>query len=213
MLPPGPDWPAIRICMPDRDGRLGVSCARPGQCDRARGHADVQRVLWAGYPHAQLTASGTSVGLPDGQMGNSEVGHLDARGRRRRHADKTLTARSTTPIAGGGMAANEVVRAALSAGERVHLVGMVSDGGVHSGFEHLRALIELAGRLDTPDPCSTASSTAVTPHRSQGEHYLHTLPKAGAPTRVFRPAWPPSSAAFTQWTAIIAGSARRPPTT
>ena len=104
--------------------------------------------LWATYPHAELSASGASVGLPDGQMGNSEVGHL------------TLGAGAVVPqtltvindaVSSGELATSEVARTALTASERVHLLGMVSDGGVHSGFEHLRALIALAGRLDVPD--------------------------------------------------------------
>ena len=80
-------------------------------------------------------------------MGNSEVGHL------------TLGAGAVVPqtltvindaVAGGELATNEVVRTALTATERVHLLGMVSDGGVHSGFEHLRALIALAGQPGRP---------------------------------------------------------------
>jgi 2,3-bisphosphoglycerate-independent phosphoglycerate mutase len=82
--------------------------------------------LWAAYPHSALSASGSSVGLPDGQMGNSEVGHL------------TLGAGAVVPqtltlineeVESGALAGNEVLRRALSAGERVHLLGLVSDGG------------------------------------------------------------------------------------
>jgi len=96
------------------------------------------------YPHTALTASGPSVGLPDGQMGNSEVGHL------------TLGAGSTVPqtltlidhqVATGELAHNAVIRQALTATDRVHLIGMASDGGVHSALTHLIALIELAGTL------------------------------------------------------------------
>ncbi|MGZ4297547.1 MAG: 2,3-bisphosphoglycerate-independent phosphoglycerate mutase [Solirubrobacteraceae bacterium] len=100
------------------------------------------------YPPAELDASGPAVGLPEGQMGNSEVGHL------------TLGAGSVVPqtltlidhqVATGGLAHNEVIRRALMASERVHLIGMVSDGGVHSSLAHLVALIDLAAELGVPD--------------------------------------------------------------
>jgi 2,3-bisphosphoglycerate-independent phosphoglycerate mutase len=116
----------------------GIAPPGPGNAI-AQARTPVFDELWAGYPHAALSASAASVGLPDGQMGNSEVGHL------------TLGAGAVVPqtlavingaVSGGELDGNEVVRAALTASERVHLLGMVSDGGVHSGFEHLRALIE-----------------------------------------------------------------------
>ena len=170
-LPPGPEWPAIEsVCLIVMDG-WGSAPPGPGN---AIALADTPTFdeLWAGYPHAELTASGTSVGLPDGQMGNSEVGHL------------TLGAGAAVPqtltlindaVATGGLAANEVVRAALSAGKRVHLVGMVSDGGVHSGFEHLHALIKLAGQLDTPDLVLHCFTDGRDTSPTSGEHYLRTL--------------------------------------
>ncbi len=96
--------------------------------------------LWAQYPHTQLTACGRAVGLPDGQMGNSEVGHLNLGAGTVVRQDLT---RIDDAVADGSLAANAVLRAALQ-GERVHLVGLVSDGGVHSSIEHLKALVEAA---------------------------------------------------------------------
>jgi 2,3-bisphosphoglycerate-independent phosphoglycerate mutase len=125
----------------------GIAPAGPGNAI-ALAQTPVFDELWADYPHAELSASGPSVGLPEGQMGNSEVGHL------------TLGAGAAVPqtltlidgaVRGEELAANPVVRAALTGSERVHLVGMVSDGGVHSSFEHLAALIELAARLGVAD--------------------------------------------------------------
>lgn len=104
--------------------------------------------LWATYPHTQLTACGRSVGLPDGQMGNSEVGHLNLGAGAVVRQDLT---RLDDAVADGSLAQNEVLRSALTASERVHLIGLVSEGGVHSGFTHLRALIELAAQLGTAD--------------------------------------------------------------
>jgi 2,3-bisphosphoglycerate-independent phosphoglycerate mutase len=104
--------------------------------------------LWAGYPHTQLTASGEAVGLPEGQMGNSEVGHLNLGAGAVVAQDLTRIDRA---VREGQLAGNAVLREALTGAERVHLIGLVSDGGVHSGFMHLRGLIELAAQLRVPD--------------------------------------------------------------
>ncbi len=104
--------------------------------------------LWSTYPHTHLTAWGLAVGLPEGQMGNSEVGHLNLGAGAVVRQDLT---RIDEAVRCGELAANAVLRRAFSSCERVHLVGLVSDGGVHSGFAHLRALIELAAQLDVPD--------------------------------------------------------------
>jgi 2,3-bisphosphoglycerate-independent phosphoglycerate mutase len=111
--------------------------------------------LWATYPHTTLTASGTAVGLPEGQMGNSEVGHLNLGAGA---VVKQDLIRIDEAIADGSLARNRVLREAfagsgstgVAAGgppPRIHLLGLVSDGGVHSSLEHLRALIALAGEL------------------------------------------------------------------
>src|SRR5450759_1663649 len=96
--------------------------------------------LWSSYPHTQLTACGRAVGLPEGQMGNSEVGHLNLGAGAVMMQDLT---RIHQAVEDGELAANEVLRDAFSAAERVHLIGLVSDGGVHSGLEHLQALIRM----------------------------------------------------------------------
>jgi 2,3-bisphosphoglycerate-independent phosphoglycerate mutase len=97
--------------------------------------------LWAKYPHSQLTTWGPEVGLPVRQMGNSEVGHLNLGAGAIVKQDLT---RIDDAVADGSLAGNEVLHAAVSDVERVHLIGLVSDGGVHSGWSHLRALIALA---------------------------------------------------------------------
>jgi 2,3-bisphosphoglycerate-independent phosphoglycerate mutase len=104
--------------------------------------------LWANYPHGTLTASGRAVGLPDGQMGNSEVGHLNLGAGAVVPQDLV---RIDTAIEDGRLAENEVLRAALAGSARVHLLGLVSDGGVHSSLAHLRALIAIAGSLEVED--------------------------------------------------------------
>jgi 2,3-bisphosphoglycerate-independent phosphoglycerate mutase len=104
--------------------------------------------LWERYPTTTLTASGLAVGLPDGQMGNSEVGHLNLGAGSVVMQDLT---RIDAAAADGSMAANPVLRDAFSDADRVHVIGLVSDGGVHSSLEHLRALISLAASLEVPD--------------------------------------------------------------
>jgi 2,3-bisphosphoglycerate-independent phosphoglycerate mutase len=100
---------------------------------------------WAAYPHTQLTASGEAVGLPEGQMGNSEVGHLNIGAGRIVYQDLTRISKS---IREGEFYDNETligaVRHAKTNGKKLHLYGLVSDGGVHSHIAHLFALLELA---------------------------------------------------------------------
>jgi 2,3-bisphosphoglycerate-independent phosphoglycerate mutase len=109
--------------------------------------------LWEGYPHTTLSASGRDVGLPDGQMGNSEVGHLNLGAGA---VVKQDLARIDDAIADGSFFENEVLLAACEAARngprgRLHLMGLVSDGGVHSGWEHIEACIELAAQQGVPD--------------------------------------------------------------
>jgi 2,3-bisphosphoglycerate-independent phosphoglycerate mutase len=103
--------------------------------------------LWARYPHTSLAASGAAVGLPEGQMGNSEVGHLTIGSGRVLLQDLVRVSRA---IEDGSFFENEaLVGAFRRAAEResdVHLLGLVSYGGVHSHIDHLRALLELSER-------------------------------------------------------------------
>jgi 2,3-bisphosphoglycerate-independent phosphoglycerate mutase len=103
--------------------------------------------LWARYPHTTLEASGEDVGLPAGQMGNSEVGHLTIGAGR--VVDQDLV-RIDRAIERRAFFENDVLVAAFSRakerGANVHLLGLVSQGGVHSHVEHVRALLELARR-------------------------------------------------------------------
>ncbi len=103
--------------------------------------------LFATYPHATLKASGLAVGLPEGQMGNSEVGHLNLGAGRVVYQEIT---RIDKEIQEGTFFTNEVlVRAARHVREhntRLHLMGCFSDGGVHASLNHLFALLELARR-------------------------------------------------------------------
>ena len=103
--------------------------------------------LFDKYPHATLKASGTAVGLPEGQMGNSEVGHLNLGAGRVVNQDIT---RINKAIESGDFYENEklvqAARRAREKGAKLHLMGLFSDGGVHSSIDHLYALLELAQR-------------------------------------------------------------------
>jgi 2,3-bisphosphoglycerate-independent phosphoglycerate mutase len=97
--------------------------------------------LWREYPHAQLVASGAAVGLPDGQMGNSEVGHLTIGSGRILFQDLVRVNRA---IESGDLFDNDALRTAFDRGENVHLLGLVSHGGVHSHIDHVQALLRFA---------------------------------------------------------------------
>src|SRR3954454_11247123 len=128
--------------------------------------------LWATYPHTQLTACGNAVGLPEGQMGNSEVGHLNLGAGAVVKQDLT---RIDEAVADGTLADNDALAAAMDGFERVHLIGLVSDGGVHSGWKHLEALIRLAGEQGVPEVVIHAFTDGRDTSPSGGERYLATV--------------------------------------
>jgi 2,3-bisphosphoglycerate-independent phosphoglycerate mutase len=120
----------------------GWGCAPPGP-GNAVDLADtpVFDRLWREYPHTTLEASGEAVGLPPGQMGNSEVGHLTIGSGRVLDQDLQRINRS---IEDGSFFENPALKAAFDKGGNVHLLGLVSRGGVHSHFDHLQALLRFA---------------------------------------------------------------------
>src|SRR6187397_1465547 len=103
------------------------------------------------YPSGTLEASGEAVGLPAGQMGNSEVGHTNLGAGRTVYQDLT---RIDKAISDGTFAGTPALRAAVQAaidkGTALHLLGLLSDGGVHSHQEHLHALLRLAKSMGAP---------------------------------------------------------------
>jgi 2,3-bisphosphoglycerate-independent phosphoglycerate mutase len=128
--------------------------------------------LWEAYPHTQLTACGRAVGLPEGQMGNSEVGHLNLGAGSIVMQDLT---RIDLAVENGELGKNPVLRDAFTAGERVHLIGLVSDGGVHSGFGHLEALIRLGSEVGVRDLVLHAFTDGRDTLPSSGAGYLETV--------------------------------------
>jgi 2,3-bisphosphoglycerate-independent phosphoglycerate mutase len=97
--------------------------------------------LWTEYPHTTLGASGEAVGLPSGQMGNSEVGHLTIGSGRVLFQDLM---RVNKAIEDGSFFENPALVSAFERSDQVHLLGLVSQGGVHSHIDHLRALLRFA---------------------------------------------------------------------
>lgn len=104
--------------------------------------------LWNQYPHSLISGSGTSVGLPDGQMGNSEVGHLNMGAGRIVYQDLT---RIDLAIQNGEFFENQVFTDAIQKAEKnhasIHIMGLLSPGGVHSHESHFHAIIKLAAKL------------------------------------------------------------------
>jgi 2,3-bisphosphoglycerate-independent phosphoglycerate mutase len=176
-IPPGADaLPAPCACLVVLDG-WGLAEPGPGNAVSLAA-TPVFDELWHEYPHTTLQASGRAVGLPDGQMGNSEVGHLNLGAGAVVRQDLV---RIDDAIADGSLAQNDALRAAFAASSRdgdaarVHLIGLVSDGGVHSSLDHLRALIALGRTLAVEDLVVHAFTDGrdTLPHAGAG--YLREL--------------------------------------
>ncbi|NMM46779.1 2,3-bisphosphoglycerate-independent phosphoglycerate mutase [Marinigracilibium pacificum] len=128
------------------------------------------------YPHSKLEASGLAVGLPDGQMGNSEVGHMNIGAGRVVYQDLVKINRS---IESGEIKDNEVLTNAYDYAKKnnknVHLIGLVSDGGVHSHINHLKGLISYASELGLEDVFVHAFTDGRDTDPKSGEGYLKDL--------------------------------------
>jgi 2,3-bisphosphoglycerate-independent phosphoglycerate mutase len=142
-LPDGRAHPLVALVILD-----GWGCAPPGPGNAVElAKTPVFDRLWRAYPRTTLVASGEAVGLPPGQMGNSEVGHLTIGAGRILDQDLQRVNRA---VQSGAIFENEALvgafQRARDRGTNVHLLGLVSYGGVHSHIDHLRALLELARR-------------------------------------------------------------------
>ena len=127
--------------------------------------------LYREYPTSKLSASGADVGLPDGQMGNSEVGHLNLGAGRIVLQDLT---RINKAIAAGELERNEVAQETFAAARRcrLHLLGLVSDGGVHSHYDHLIALANAAKHAGVTDILVHAFTDGRDASPTGGREYL-----------------------------------------
>ena len=126
---------------------FGLRKETEGNAIAAAKHPNLDR-LWETCPHTQIGASGMDVGLPDGQMGNSEVGHTNMGAGRIVYQELT---RITKSIEDGEYLSNPVLLHAMEnakkPGAALHLMGLLSDGGVHSHIHHLFGLIEMAKKM------------------------------------------------------------------
>ena len=163
--------------------------------------------LFARYPHGTLAASGRAVGLPAGQMGNSEVGHTNLGAGRVVYQDLT---RIDVAIEDGSFFANPTLvaaaRHARDGGGHLHLMGLLSDGGVHAHTAHVEALLELARREGVPaDRVAVHAFTDgrdTDPHSGAG--FVRALEAAmarlGAPGS---PSAPPSSSGYGRVASVV----------
>jgi 2,3-bisphosphoglycerate-independent phosphoglycerate mutase len=150
----------------------GFGCApeSPGNAV-ALARTPVFDALWEGSPHTTLIAAGRAVGLPEGQMGNSEVGHLNI-GAGRVVAQDLV--RVSDAVADGSLASNPALEAAFAAARAargvLHVAGLVSDGGVHSHVDHLRAIVAAALAAGVPRVAVHAFTDGrdVSPHQAAG---------------------------------------------
>jgi 2,3-bisphosphoglycerate-independent phosphoglycerate mutase len=147
MTPQKPGRPLVLTIL---DG-WGYSPSLEGNAIAAARKPNYDRLLRE-YPNTLVQTSGPSVGLPEGQMGNSEVGHLNIGAGRVIHMDVT---RIDLMIASGDFFKDPTLLAAMhhARTRRLHLMGLVSDGGVHSMNTHLYALLEMAKRESVSDVC------------------------------------------------------------
>ncbi|HEU4456375.1 MAG TPA: 2,3-bisphosphoglycerate-independent phosphoglycerate mutase [Longimicrobium sp.] len=170
-----------RVCLLILDG-WGLREAAP---DNAVTEADAPnwRHLWTegDYPRAKLTTHGPAVGLPPGQMGNSEVGHMNLGAGR---VVMQSLQRIATAIESGEFARNEafgtLMRAVKERGATLHLMGLIGPGGVHAVDEHLLALCELAQRSELPRVrIHVFLDGRDTPPRSAREFLTELIGRAG----------------------------------
>jgi 2,3-bisphosphoglycerate-independent phosphoglycerate mutase len=164
-LPSGREHQLVALVILDG---WGCAPAGPGNAVELAETPNFDR-LWRTFPHMTLEASGGAVGLPPGQMGNSEVGHLTIGSGRVLFQDLM---RVNEAIEDGSFFENPALTAAFEHGERVHLLGLVSHGGVHSHIDHLRALLRFAPEKTWIHAFTDGRD--VSPHSA--EHDLAELP-------------------------------------
>jgi 2,3-bisphosphoglycerate-independent phosphoglycerate mutase len=132
--------------------------------------------LLSRYPHASLVASGEAVGLPQGQMGNSEVGHTNMGAGRVVYQDLTRIDKS---IREGDFFNNPLLSAAMdrcaAGAHALHVIGLVSDGGVHSHHRHLHAILEMAATRKLPQVFVHAITDGRDTSPTGGLRYLSEL--------------------------------------
>lgn len=157
---------------------FGYNPKREGNAILSAGTPNIDK-LAARYPHTLIAASGMDVGLPEGQMGNSEVGHLNIGAGRIVYQEFT---RITKSILDGDFFENpaflSAVESVRKSGGKLHLMGLVSDGGVHSHMDHLLALVDLAKRQGLENVYIHAFMDGRDVPPSSGKGYIQQLEAA-----------------------------------
>jgi len=132
--------------------------------------------LWSAYPHTLISASGGAVGLPDDQMGNSEVGHLTIGSGR---IIRQELVRISQAVRDGGLAdnpeLNQLADVLLANGQALHLLGLCSDGGVHSHLDHLGGLLRWAAGRGLKKVCVHVITDGRDTPPTSGPEYLERL--------------------------------------
>ncbi|MBF2097640.1 MAG: 2,3-bisphosphoglycerate-independent phosphoglycerate mutase [Gloeomargaritaceae cyanobacterium C42_A2020_066] len=142
----------------------------------ATAHTPIMDSLWAAYPHTLIGASGRDVGLPEGQMGNSEVGHLNIGAGR--VVPQEFVRISDAAADGSFLSDSALVstcQKVRAAGGKLHLIGLCSDGGVHAHLDHLYALVDLARAEGLPDLCIHAITDGRDTPPMSAKGYLHQM--------------------------------------
>lgn len=153
-----------------------------GYCEETRGNAIVAaktpivESLWAAYPHTLICTSGKAVGLPEGQMGNSEVGHLNIGAGR---VVPQELVRISDAVEDGSIASNpalvKICQEVRSSNGKLHLVGLCSEGGVHSHITHLFGLLDLAKDQQLSQVCIHAITDGRDTAPSEGKKAIQLL--------------------------------------
>ncbi|OSZ82433.1 phosphoglycerate mutase (2,3-diphosphoglycerate-independent) [Chitinophagaceae bacterium IBVUCB1] len=142
----------------------------------ANAHVPFVKSLYSQYPNTELITCGEAVGLPEGQMGNSEVGHLNLGAGRIVYQELQ---RINVAVRDGELAGNPVFLKALDTAKQhnktLHLIGLVSDGGVHSHINHLKALCTLASKHNVPHVAIHAFTDGRDTDPKGGYDYLQDL--------------------------------------
>ena len=142
----------------------------------ANAKTPVMDSLWAVYPHTLIRTSGKDVGLPDGQMGNSEVGHLNIGAGR---VVPQELVRISDAVEDGSIQENaallEVCQAVRYRKTKLHLIGLCSRGGVHSHLDHLLGLLDMAKAQDIDEVCIHAITDGRDTKPSEGHESLQAI--------------------------------------
>lgn len=142
----------------------------------AAANTPVMDSLWAAYPHTLLRTSGKAVGLPDGQMGNSEVGHLNIGAGR---VVPQELVRISDALEDGTLLSNpalvKVCQEVKNSGGKLHLMGLCSEGGVHSHLSHLLGLLDLAKAQQIADVCIHAITDGRDTSPREGQEAIQKI--------------------------------------